>query len=116
MLGSHCCMGLSLFAVSGSSSPVAVSGVCSLVAALGFFIAVASCGTWALGHGGFRSCSHRLSWAPLPCMWDLPRPGVVPVCPALAAEFPTTRAPGKFSPKYFEKPGEAGHVAGYFCA
>ena len=74
------------------------------------------CGTWALGHEGVSSCSHGLSWAPLPCMWDLPKPRVVPVCPALAAKFPTTRAPGRFSPKHFEQPGEAGHVAGYFCA
>ena len=99
--------GRSLFAVSGSCSPGA---------ALGFSLQrLLLLWHWALGHGGFSSCSHRLSWAPLPCMWDLLRPGGVPACPALAAEFPTTRAPGKFSPKYFEEPGEAGHVAGYFC-
>ena len=28
-------------------------------------------------------------------MWDLPRPGHEPVCPALAGGFPTTAPPGK---------------------
>ena len=28
-------------------------------------------------------------------MWDLPRPGLEPVCPALAGRFPTTAPPGK---------------------
>ena len=28
-------------------------------------------------------------------MWDLPRPGLEPVCPALAGRFSTTASPGK---------------------
>ena len=28
-------------------------------------------------------------------MWDLPRPGLEPVCPALAGRFSTTAPPGK---------------------
>ena len=28
-------------------------------------------------------------------MWDLPRPGLKPVCPALAGRFSTTAPPGK---------------------
>ena len=28
-------------------------------------------------------------------MWDLPRPGLEPVCPALAGRLPTTAPPGK---------------------
>ena len=30
-------------------------------------------------------------------MWDLPRPGLEPVCPALAGRFSTTAPPGKTS-------------------
>ena len=32
---------------------------------------------------------------PLRGMWDLPRPGLEPVSPALAGRFPTTAPPGK---------------------
>ena len=32
---------------------------------------------------------------PLRGMWDLPRPGLEPVCPALAGRFSTTAPPGK---------------------
>ena len=39
------------------------------------------------------SCGSR---AQLPCgMWDLPRPGLEPVSPALAGRFSTTAPPGK---------------------
>ena len=39
------------------------------------------------------SCGSR---AHLLCgMWDLPRPGLEPVSPALAGRFPTTAPPGK---------------------
>ena len=41
----------------------------------------------------FSSCS---SWAQLLCStWDLPRPGLEPVSPALAGRFSTTAPPGK---------------------
>ena len=47
-----------------------------------------------------RALEHRLSscgaWAQLfRGMWDLPRPGLEPVCPALAGRFLTTVPPGK---------------------
>ena len=34
-------------------------------------------------------------------MWDLPRPGIEPVTPALAGEFLTTELPGKSSSAHF---------------
>ena len=43
-----------------------------------------------------RKLSHCGSRAqPLRGMWDLPRPGLEPVSPALAGRFPTTAPPGK---------------------
>ena len=39
------------------------------------------------------NCGSRAQ--PLRGMWDLPRPGHEPVCPALAGRFPTTAPPGK---------------------
>ncbi|KAJ8791703.1 hypothetical protein J1605_020425 [Eschrichtius robustus] len=49
---------------------------------------------------GFIVVARRLSscglWARLLCgMWDLPRPGLEPVSPALAGGFLTTAPPGK---------------------
>ena len=35
-------------------------------------------------------------------MWDLPRPGLEPVCPALAGRFSTTAPPGKPLPFTFK--------------
>ena len=47
-----------------------------------------------------RRLSNRGSRAQLlPGMWDLPRPGLEPVSPALAGRFSTTAPPGK--PLYF---------------
>ena len=34
-------------------------------------------------------------------MWDLPRPGLEPMCPALAGRFSTTAPPGKPPSQYF---------------
>ena len=43
-----------------------------------------------------RRLSNRGSWAQPPRgMWDLPRPGLEPVSPALAGRFSTTAPPGK---------------------
>ena len=43
-----------------------------------------------------RRLSNCGSWAQLLCsMWDLPRPGLEPVSPALAGRFSTTTPPGK---------------------
>ena len=51
------------------------------------------CEAWAVGHWGFSSCG---SWAELPHdMWNLPRPGIEPMSPALAGGFLTTGPPGK---------------------
>ena len=68
------------------------------------------CGAWALGTqspvvvaSGLSSCGSqalesRLSscgaWAELIHMWDLPRPGIEPMSPALANRFLTTVPPG----------------------
>ena len=64
-----------------------------------------SCKAWALGGAGFsgwglrapeqwsRSCGTQFSL--LQGMWDLPRPGIEPVSPALAGRFSTTEPPGK---------------------
>ena len=45
------------------------------------------------------------SWAQLLCgMWDLPRPGLKPMSPALAGRFSTTAPPGKpLSCDFFKK-------------
>ena len=48
----------------------------------------------------WRALERRLSscgpWAQLlHCMWDLPRPGLEPVSPALTGRFLTTEPPGK---------------------
>ena len=40
-------------------------------------------------------------------MWNLPRPGIEPRCPALAGRFLTTRSPGK--------PSSLDTVFVYFC-
>ena len=43
-----------------------------------------------------RRLSNCGSWAQLLCgMWDLPRPGLEPVSPALAGRFSTIAPPGK---------------------
>ena len=51
------------------------------------------CGAWAPGLMGFSSCGTR-AWLLLG-MWNLPRPGMEPVSPALADGFFTTEPPGK---------------------
>ena len=76
--------------------------------------ALSSCGKWGplfiAVHGPLtisaslvsehRLQTHRLSNCgprsqPLCGMWDLPRPGLEPVSPALAGRFSTTAPPGK---------------------
>ena len=56
-----------------------------------------------------RLQTHRLSSCgpraqPLRSMWDLPRPGLEPVSPALAGRFSTTAPPGKPQCIYFLLP------------
>ena len=51
-----------------------------------------------------RRLSSCGSWAQLlRGTWDLPRPGLEPVCPALAGRFSTTAPPGKPSSDHFLK-------------
>ena len=53
---------------------------------------------WALGSVGSSSWG---SWASLPSgIWNLPRPGIEPVSPALSGRFLTTGPPGKSSSFY----------------
>ena len=78
----------------------------------------ACCGAWALGTRasvvvarGFSSCGSRALESRLSScgarayllrsMWDLPRPGLEPVSPALAGGFLTTVPPGKSLCYYF---------------
>ena len=65
-----------------------------------------SCGSWALEHR-FSSCGARALL--LPGMWDLPRPGLEPMSPALAGRFLATAPPGKhlnssFTPLFLPYP------------
>ena len=53
---------------------------------------LSSCVSWALERR-LSSCGARAQL--LRGMWDLPRPGIKPVCPALAGGFLTTVPPGK---------------------
>ena len=53
-----------------------------------------------------RRLSSCGSWAQLlRGMWDLPRPGLKPVCPALAGRFSTTAPPGKPENAFFRPSG-----------
>ena len=63
-------------------------------------------GLVVVAHGlsscGLRALEHRLSSCGagallLHGMWDLPGPGLEPVCPALTGGFLTTAPPGKSS-------------------
>ena len=112
MIGLCCCTGCSLVAASRGHAPVAVHGLLIVVASLvvehGLQNVQASAGA-AQGLGGCSSgaLKHRLNsygaWAQLLCnMWDLPRPEIEPVSPALAGRFLTTGPPGKSRRKDFE--------------
>ena len=59
-----------------------------------------SCGSQALERR-LSSCGTRVLL--LRSMWDLPRPGLEPVSPALAGGFLTTAPPGKPQPALFKK-------------
>ena len=64
------------------------------VAVHGLLIALASLfGSTGSRHAGFSSCGTQAQL--LRSMWDLPRPGIEPVSPALAGGFLTTATPGK---------------------
>ena len=94
-LGLRCCMrafcGLSLVAASGDYSSLWCAGF-SLRWLLLWRVGFSSCGTQAVERK-LSSCGAR---AQLLCsMWDLPRPGLEPMSPALAGRFLTTAPPGK---------------------
>ena len=102
-LGLRCCVrafsscgerGLLLVVVHGLLIAVA-----SLVAEHGLLArGLSSCGLQALEHR-LSSCG---AWAYLlHGMWDLPRPGLEPVSPALAGRFLTTAPPGRSPPQDF---------------
>ena len=73
---------------------------CGVVVARG----LSSCGSWALERR-LSSCGAQAQL--LRSMWDLPRPGLEPVSPALAGGFLTTAPPGRsasfFLFEYFGK-------------
>ena len=89
VLGLHCCTGFSLVAASRGSIAVHqfLIAVASLVTENGFYC------TWA---SVVVACGliTAVAWAYLLCsMWDLPRPGIKPMSPALAGGFFTTERP-----------------------
>ena len=86
MLGLCCREGSSLVLANRGSSLVAVRRLLIAVASL-VERGLSSCISWALEHR-FNGCG---AWASLlPSMWNLPRPGIEPVSPVLAARFFTT--------------------------
>ena len=88
---------LSLVVASGGYSSLQCAGFSLrwllLLRSMGFRrTGFCNCGTWALEHR-LSSCG---AWAQLlRSMWDLPRPGLKPMSPALAGGLPTTVPPGK---------------------
>ena len=80
-----CARAFSLVAASRGPLFIAVRGPLTIVASLVAEHRLQTC--------RLSSCGSR---AQLPCgMWDLPRPGLEPVSPALAGRFSTTAPPGK---------------------
>ena len=77
--------GLSLVVASGGLLFIAVRGPLTIVASP---VAEHRLQTCRLSNCGSRAQLLR-------SMWDLPRPGLEPVSPALAGRFPTTAPPGK---------------------
>ena len=104
LLGLCCCTGLSLVAVIGGSSLGAVPGFLTAMVSFsgeralerGDSVAAAR-GPGSYGPQALRnrliSCGAQTQW--LHGMWDLPRPGIKPMSPALAGGFFTTEPPGK---------------------
>ena len=99
MLGLHCSVDFYLIVVNWRYSPVVVHRLliaehmlygtwASVVAVSG----LSSCGSWALEYR-LNSCGSQALL--LHDMWDLPRPGIKPMSPALAGRFFTTEPPEK---------------------
>ena len=87
--------GLSLVMVSGSCSPVAVHGLLIAVASLVSEYGLQCAQAQQVQRTGQLSCS----------MWNIPRPGIEPMLPALAVRFLTTRKPGQ-SQENIQKPSK----------
>ena len=86
VLGLHCFVGFPLIVANGEYSLLAVCRLLIVGASLAVepklqALRLSSYGSWALGHR-FNSCSAQ---AQLPhSMWDLSRPGIKPMSPAVA--------------------------------
>ena len=104
LLGLHCCTGFSLLVESEGISRVVVCRRITLVAFIaecGFSGSWASvvlegtctCGSWTLEHGSILVVHQQVSFQQ--GMWDLSRPGIELVSPALACGFLTIEAPVK---------------------
>ena len=91
MLGLRCYTGLFLVAESGDYSLVVVHTVLIVVAFFGCRTRARSCSSWALQHR-LSSCGARAYL--LHSMWDLPRPGIEPMSPALVGKFFTNQHQG----------------------
>ena len=93
VLGLHCWASFSLAVAIKGYSLVAVHGllvaVASLVGQHGFRVRGFHCAVY----DSLRSCGTPAYL--LNGTWDLPRPGIEPMTPALAGRFFTTEAPGK---------------------
>ena len=83
--------GLSLVAASGGHSSSSCAGLSLSRPLLLRSTGSRRAGSVVVAHGPSRSAS----------MWDLPRPGLEPVSPALAGRFSTTAPPGKPLIMYF---------------
>ena len=105
VLGLRCCVQALSSCGERGLLFVVVRGLLIVVASFVAEHGIQAHGLQQLWHEGFSSCG---SWALerrlgicdarallLRCMWDLPRPGLEPVSPALAGRFLTTVPPGK---------------------
>ena len=73
-------------------------------------IAASPVGEHRLQTRRLSSCDSRAQ--PLRGMWDLPRPGLEPVSPALAGRLSTTAPPGKPEPLFLNEGIEENSVKG----
>ena len=91
MIGLHYCAGF-LSSCSVMASHFSGFSCCGAWASVVMACGFSSCGSQAL-EAKVNSCGAwaKLLWG----MWDLPRPGIEPVSPALAGGFFTTEPPGK---------------------
>ena len=89
------CCGTRAFSSCGERGLLYVV-VCGLLTAVAFLVVehrLQVHGLQQLCHAGFSSCGARAQL--LRGRWDIPRPGLEPVSPALAGGFLTTAPPGK---------------------